>query len=187
MNYPEHIRDIKLNLLMSENTITIDSSKRKGKLTFLRPGYSLIKQLIKMGAIVTGSRALRCYNINGKQLFDRKPRDWDFLVTERMAMKICDEHGVTYKDGSIMVLKQMILFRDSCYGDTRYFTTDIQLIVKDELPEYREVDGIRFSELSHIIDEKHKLVSPHHNSISGIILNKHDEDLRQIIARFNNL
>jgi len=174
-------------LLMSENTITIDSSKRKGKLTFLRPGYSLIKQLIKMGAIVTGSRALRCYNINGKQLFDRKPRDWDFLVTERMAMKICDEHGVTYKDGSIMVLKQMILFRDSCYGDTRYFTTDIQLIVKDELPEYREVDGIRFSELSHIIDEKHKLVSPHHNSISGIILNKHDEDLRQIIARFNNL
>ncbi len=31
MNYPEHIRDIKLNLLMSENTITIDPSKRKGK------------------------------------------------------------------------------------------------------------------------------------------------------------
>jgi hypothetical protein len=182
MNYPEHIRDIKLNLLMSENIITIDPSKRKGKLTFLRPGYSLIKQLIKMGAIVTGSRALRCYKINDKQLFDRKPRDWDFLVTEKMAMKICDEHGVTYKDGSIMVLKQMILFRDSCYGDSRYFTTDIQLIVKDELPEYREVDGIRFSELSHIIDEKYRLVSTHMNS-----MNKHDEDLRQIIARFNNL
>ena len=81
-----------------------------------------------------------------------------------------------------MVLKQMILFRDSSYGDSRYFTTDIQLIVKDELPEYREVDGIRFSELSHIIDEKYKLVSTYHNS-----MNKHDEDLRQIIARFNNL
>jgi hypothetical protein len=182
MNYPEHIRDIKLNLLMSENTITIDPSKRKGKLTFLRPGYGLIKQLIKMGAIVTGSRALRCYNINGKQLFDRKPRDWDFLVTEQMAMKICDEHGVIYKDGSIMVFKQMILFRDSAYGDSRYFTTDIQLIIKDELPEYREVDGVRFSELSHIIDEKYKLVSTYCNS-----MNKHDEDLRQIIARFNNL
>ena len=182
MNYPEHIRDIKLNLLMSENTITIDPTKRKGKLTFLRPGYSLVKQLIKMGAIVTGSRALRCYKINDKQLFDRKPRDWDFLVTEQMAMKRCDEHGVTYEDGSITVLKQMILFRDTCYGDSRYFPTDIQLIIKDELPEYREVDGVRFSELSHIIDEKHKLVSTYHNS-----MNKHDEDLRQIIARFNNL
>ena len=115
MNYPEHIRDIKLNLLMSENTITIDPSKRKGKLTFLRPGYSLVKQLIKMGAIVTGSRALRCYKINDKQLFDRKPRDWDFLVTEKMAMKICDEHGTTYKDGSIIVLKQMILFIIMCH------------------------------------------------------------------------
>jgi hypothetical protein len=135
-----------------------------------------------MGAIVTGSRALRCYKINDKQLFDRKPRDWDFLVTEQMAMKICDEHGVTYEDGSITVLKQMILFRDTCYGDSRYFPTDIQLIIKDELPEYREVDGIRFSELSHIIDEKHKLVSTYRNS-----MNKHDEDLRQIIARFNNL
>jgi hypothetical protein len=182
MNYPEHIRDIKLNLLMSENTITIDPSKRKSKFTFLRPGYGLVKQLIKMGAIITGSRALKCYKINGKQLFDRKTRDWDFIVTEKMAMKICDEHGVTYKDGSIMVLKQMILFRDGSYGDSRVVPTDIQLIVKDELPEYREVDGIRFSELSHIIDEKYKLVSPHHNS-----MNKHDEDLRQIIARFNNL
>lgn len=182
MNYPEHIRDIKLNLLMSDNIITIDPSRRKGKLTFLRPGYSLVKQLIKMGAIVTGSRALRCYNINGKQLFDRKPRDWDFLVTEKMAMKICDEHGVTYKDGSIMVLKQMILFRDSAYGDSRVFPTNIQLIVKDELPEYREVDDIKFSELSNIIDEKYKLVSIYHNSI-----NKHDQDLRQIIVRFNNL
>ena len=182
MNYTEHIRDIKLNLLMSENSITIDTSRRKGKLTFLRPGYGLVKQLIKMGAIVTGSRALRCYKINDKQLFDRKPRDWDFLVTEKMAMKICDEHGTTYKDGSIMVLKQMILFRDSIYGDSRCIPTDIQLIIKDELPEYREVDGIRFSELSHIIDEKYKLVSNYHNS-----MNKHDKDLRQIITRFNNL
>ena len=157
-------------------------AKRKSKFTFLRPGYGLVKQLIKMGAIVTGSRALKCYKINGKQLFDRKPRDWDFIVTEKMAMKICDEHGVTYKDGSIMVLKQMILFRDSSYGDSRVVPTDIQLIVKDELPEYREVDGIRFSELSHIIDEKYKLVSS-----KGYHMNKHDEDLRQIIARFNNL
>jgi hypothetical protein len=187
MNYPEHIRDIKLNLLMSENTITIDPSKRKSKLTFLRPGYGLVKQLIKMGAIVTGSRALRCYQINGKQLFDRKPKDWDFIVTEKMAMKICDEQGVTYQDNSITVMKQMILFRDTAYGDSRVVPTNIQLIVKDELPDYREVDGIRFSELSHIIDEKYKLVHPHHNSISGIILNKHDQDLRQIIARINNL
>jgi hypothetical protein len=184
MNYNEYIRDIKLNLLMSENNITIDSSKRKGKLTFLRPGYGLVKQLIKMGAIITGSRALRCYNINGKQLFDRKPSDWDFIVTEKMAMKICDEHGTTYEDGNIMVLKQMFsLFKDSAYGDSRIIPTNIQLIVKNELPGYIEVDGIRFSELSHIIDEKYKLVS----SLKGYHMNKHDIDLRQIITRFNNL
>jgi len=185
MNYPEHIRDIKLNLLMSNNEITIDPSKRKGTFTFLRPGYGLVKQLIKMGAVVTGSRALKCYKVNGKPLFDRKPKDWDFIVTEKMAMKICDEHGVTYRDNSITVMKQMILFRDTAYGDSRIVPTNIQLIIKDELPEYREVGGIRFSELSHIIDEKHKLVSSAKGYINS--LNKHDEDLRQIITRFNNL
>ena len=184
MNYPEYIRDIKLNLLMSDYKITINPTLRMSRFAFLRPGYKLIKNLTEMGAILAGSRALKCYSINDKPLFDRKPNDWDFIVTEKMAMKICDEHGVTYKDGSIMVLKQMILFRDSCYGDSRVVPTNIQLIVKDELPEYREVDGIRFSELSHILDEKYKLVG----SLKGYVqMNKHDEDLRQMIARFSNL
>ena len=180
MDYREHIRDIKLNLLMSDNKITIDPNLRESKFTFLRPGYSLVKQLIKMGAIVTGSRALRCYKVNERQLFDRSPRDWDFIVTEKMAMKICDEHGVIYKDDVIQVRKQMILFRDDLYGDSRIIPTNIQLIIKDEIPEYREVKGIKFIELSNILDEKLKLVGVYD-------INKHDVDLRKIIARFNNL
>lgn len=178
MNYTEYIRDIKLNLIMSTYDITIDPRKRKNTFTFLKPGYSLVKKLIKNGAIITGSRALRCYQLNGKQLFDREPRDWDFLVTEELAMKICDENSITYEDDIIPVRKQMILF-DTVYGDARIIPTDIQIIVKSKLPEYKEVNGIKIAELSHIIDEKIKLVSN-----KG--MNKHDEDLRQIITRFNN-
>lgn len=95
-------------------------------------------------------------------------------------MKICDEHGVTYKDDVIQVRKQMILFRDDLYGDSRIIPTNIQLIIKDEIPEYREVKGIKFIELSNILDEKLKLVGVYD-------INKHDVDLRKIIARFNNL
>ena len=183
MNYPEYIRDIKLNLLMSDYKITINPTLRMSRFAFLRPGYKLIKNLTEMGAVLTGSRALKCYLINDKPLFDRKPNDWDFIVTEKMAMKICDEHGITsydIKPGKFIIPigKNLILLRGS-YGDTRIMPTNIQLIVKDELPSYKEVNSIKIAELSYIIDEKYKLISKYEN--------KHDHDLRQIIARFSNL
>ena len=184
MNYPEYIRDIKLNLLMSDHKITINPTRRMSRFAFLRPGYKLIKNLTEMGAVLTGSRALKCYSINDKPLFDRKPDDWDFIVTEKMAMKICDENGITSyvkKRGKfiIPINKNLILLRGN-YGDTRIIPTNIQLIVKDELPSYKEVDSIKIANLSYIIDEKYKLFSKHE-------VNKHEHDLRQMIARFSNL
>ena len=184
MNYPEYIRDIKLNLLMSDYKITINPTRRMGRFAFLRPGYKLIKDLTEMGAVLTGSRALKCYSINDKPLFDRKPDDWDFIVTEKMAMKICDEHGITTYDKKpgkfiIPIGKNLILLRGS-YGNTRIIPTNIQLIVKDELPSYKERDSIKIADFSYIIDEKYKLLSKYD-------VNKHEHDLRQIIARFSNL
>ena len=186
MNYPEYIRDIKLNLLMSDHKITINPTRRMSRFAFLRPGYKLIKNLTEMGAVLTGSRALKCYSINDKPLFDRKPDDWDFIVTEKMAMKICDEHGITTYDKTpgrfiIPIGKNLILLRGS-YGDTRIIPTNIQLIVKDELPSYKEVNSIKIAEISYIIDEKYKLISKYPQFV-----NKHEHDLRQMIARFSNL
>lgn len=184
MNYQENIRDIKLNILMSNYKITINPSMRMGKFAFLRPGYKLIKNLTEMGSILTGSRALKCYSINDKPLFDRKPDDWDFIVTEKMAMKICDENGITSYVKTpnkfiIPINKNLILLRGS-YGDTRIIPTNIQLIIKDELPSYNEVNSIKIADFSYIIDEKLKLFSKYD-------VNKHEHDVRQMIARFSNL
>jgi hypothetical protein len=86
------IRDLSLNLLTNNYEIEVDTSKRfSNKIRMFIPNRKLIDYIIKSGGIMTGSRALRCFKLNGKYLLERKTKDWDFILTQQMAFEVCDK------------------------------------------------------------------------------------------------
>lgn len=185
MDFREYIRDIKLGILTGKYNIEIKSSNKRGFFSFLKPGYRLVNDIIDRGAILTGSRALKCYLVNGYPVLDRRPDDWDFVIDESTALKICDDYRVYDYDKKvgqnfiIPINRQMILLRDSTYGDKRIVPVNINLIVVNENPSHKIVDGVKFADFGYIIEEKNKLSNGEYNS-------KHSDDLKQIIARIHN-
>ena len=61
-------------------------------------------------------------------------------------------------------------FSDGYGGDSHWFKCMIQIIIKDQLPEYLEKDGIRFDSFLDIIQNKNTL---------SVMINghKHQKDL----------
>lgn len=90
------IRDFKIKELMEDtgNRIEIVTPKKR-LLEFLWPGTKYIKQLNGLDGIITGSRALSLYRINGESIIKRKPKDWDYLLDKRNFMKFCGLNNLT--------------------------------------------------------------------------------------------
>jgi len=160
------VRDLNLNLLTNSTKIEIDPSKKYcDRFRWFMPNRKLIASIIKSGGVLTGSRALRCYKVNGEYILDRKTKDWDFVVTQDVAFKI----------GPV----------------------DVQMIIKDELPDYQMVKGIRFSSISYVLNEKVKMIDELHTLISNsnyssisdekVIVGKHLDDMTRVIIKFNSL
>ena len=64
-----YIRDINLDILMNCPDVKIDISKRfYNKFRLFYPSRKLIKYVTKIGGVLTGSRATRCYTIEGKPI-----------------------------------------------------------------------------------------------------------------------
>ena len=90
------VRDINLTLLSTSKKVDIDISKRYcDKIRLFMPNRKLIKYVTEIGGVLTGSRALRCFKIDGKQMFDRYTHDWDFIVTPEMAFNICNKFDIS--------------------------------------------------------------------------------------------
>ncbi len=177
------VREINLTMLSTEHKVGFDVRKRKSKkFQILMPNRKLIKYVTKIGGVLTGSRALRCYTLNGKEMLDRKMIDWDFIVTKEMAFKICDHFGIQYDLVSkvISVQKQRWWAHPDYSDSYRVGPVDVQLIIHDELPEFNEKDGVRISKFGYIISEKARMI----DSIGG---DKHLDDLNQMIIKFNCL
>jgi len=86
------VRDLNLNLITINHKIQINSKKRHNdKISWFMPSRNLISYIIKVGGVLSGSRALRCYKINGNYILDRRTKDWDFIVDQDMAFKICEK------------------------------------------------------------------------------------------------
>ena len=191
------VRDLSLNLLTNNHKIEIDVSKRyNDKIRWFMPSRKLIIHIIESGGVLTGSRALRCYKINGKSILDRRTKDWDFIVTQEMAFKICDKFDIGIIPGVDKVISVSIqrYWRHPDYSEAyRVGPVDVQLIIKDELPEYESVDGVNISPLQYIINEKMKLIDElgdkviNSSSISEERkeLGKHLDDMTQTIIKFN--
>lgn len=193
MDYKRHFRDLKLDLISSKIDIKLNSPKVGGFFS-LRPGDRVVEDLLKSGAVLTGSRALKLYTFNGKPLLDRKADDWDFIVDEETMFKICEKHNVSdvktqEGDYYVNIKKQRIRITQSYGGVLRVLPTNITLIVKSE-PDFNQTKNGKVASLLHILEEKYKLSSHFTNSIrpAGARMyddNKHDEDLKKIIIRLN--
>jgi hypothetical protein len=180
-----YIRDLNLSLVMVDHKIETDISKRKDKYQFLKKNYKLIKYITKNGGVLTGSRAIRCYSINNKQILDRHSNDWDFVITRDMAFKICDYFGMKYDLSNFISVKGQRWTVHPSYSDSyRIGVVDVQMIIKEELPDYNEVAGIRISTLSYALGQKTQILFDCDDSRE---YEKHQNDLLQIITKFNSI
>lgn len=179
------MRDFKLNELMQNtgNKIEVVAPKKR-LLSFLWPGNKKIKQLNSLGAVITGSRALTLFRINGEPLLDRKVRDWDFLLDRKNFLRFCGLNSLTnlqYGIDRITVnLTTGMYVFDTGYhtSEPRYlFRHDFDIISKEDLPLFYEIDGFRVSTLEHIFQEKIKLIE------DDIDSEKHLRDCIQIMTK----
>jgi hypothetical protein len=191
------VRDLNLNLITSNQNIEIDITKRyNDKIRWFMPNRNLISYIIECGGVLTGSRALRCYKINGDYILDRRTKDWDFIITQDMAFKICERFDIDMIPNidKVISIKNQRAWRHPTYSEAyRVGAVDVQMIIKEELPEYTEINSIRISSLPYILNEKVKVIDElydivqNRSSISDERkeIGKHLDDMTRLIIRFN--
>ena len=146
-----YLRDLNLELISDSPKLEIDISKRYyNKFRLFYPSRKLIKYVTRIGGVLTGSRAIRCYTIEGKPILERRVNDWDFIVTIDMAFKICAYMEIEQipQIGNVISVKNQRMWRHPDYSDSyRVGPVDVQLIIQEELPDYTEIDGLRITNL----------------------------------------
>lgn len=178
-----YFRDIKMSFLMSKYDINIDDSKLNDKFHFLKKNRKLIEYANTIGAVLTGSRAISSYTINGKSMLDRKPNDWDFIITRQMAFDICDKFDIEYNlvDKVINVNSEWIgWYFGYSSVPTRLGIQDVQLIIEDEFPTYIESKKYKIADFNYIIGHKIDSIERKKNR------SKHKYDLNKIIVKLNS-
>jgi hypothetical protein len=190
------MRDMNLEILTNYPEIKIDISKRYfNKFRLFYPNRKLINYVTKIGGVLTGSRAIRCFTIDGKPILQRKVKDWDFIVTLDMAFKICDDMKLDRipKVDEILSIKNQRMWRHPDYEESyRVGPVDVQLIVREELPDYTEINGVRISNFGYSVSQKISLVTDLQKNLSNSRevdenYEKHLSDLREMIIKFNSL
>ncbi len=189
------VRDLNLNLITNNQKIEIDITKRyNDKIRWFMPNRNLISYIIECGGVLTGSRALRCYMVNGSQILDRRTKDWDFVITQDMAFKICERFDIDMIPNidKVISIKNQRAWRHPAYSASyRIGPVDVQMLIKEDLPEYTEINGIRISSLPYILNEKIKMIdelyknTQSNNSEERKELGKHLDDMTRVIIKFN--
>jgi hypothetical protein len=181
-----YVRDINLNMLTGGYDVQYDTSKSRSKFQFLKLNWKLIKYVTNLGGVLTGSRALKCCTINDNPMLDRRPDDFDFLITKKMAFQICDHFKFSYNlTDTVISIKKQIWTSYPDYSDDiiRRGAVDVHLIIVDELPEFIEQNGIRITPFTYVINEKLKMIED--SSTNKYERQKHAEDLSVLTMRFN--
>ena len=200
-----YMRDINLEILMNCQDVKIDLSKRyNNKFRIFYPSRKIIKYTTNIGGVLVGSRAIRCFTIDGKPILERRVDDWDFIVTLDMAFKICDDMGIEeipQIDGVISIKNHRRGAHPSYQDAYRVGPVDVQLIVKEELPDYTEIDCVRIANFGYSVSQKIGLTTDLHSKLSGNNrtqassrydsvdeqYHKHISDMKEMIIKFNSL
>ena len=181
-----YIRDINLNMLTGGYNVEYDVSKSRSKSQFLKLNWKLIKYVTNLGGVLTGSRALKCCTINSSSMLDRRPNDFDFLITKKMAFQICDHFKFNYNlTDTVISIKKQLWTSYPDYSDDiiRRGAVDVHLIIVDELPEFIEQNGIRITPFTYVINEKLKMIEDTYTKKDD--KQKHADDLSALTMRFN--
>lgn len=186
-----YIRDILIQMM--DTKLEINPKKRfNTKFRIFLPNRKLIKTIINEGGVLVGSRALRCYSINGKSLINRRLSDWDFIVTKDQAIRIFSKTGIKWNlvDSVVSVEGQRVWVHTTYSGSYQIGPVNVQIIIEDELPTYNVKDKIRFANISYIISHKMKLAdckcSFHFAEKDTCQYQKHIDDLTQFIINFQS-
>lgn len=177
-----YIRDIKICLINEDYPIKISPERQYDSYQFFRKNNKIIEYVKSIGGVLTGSRALKCYKLGNNYLLDRKVKDWDFIITHEMVLDICYKFNIEYDLVSkfININESFFSFHNSYSDDLNILGTNIHLIIKDKLPTFKEVDGVRFSNLIEIFDNKVRIMMD--NKLNNL---KHLKDLSNFIIKFN--
>lgn len=197
-----YLRGLNIDLITTNHALSIDIKRRYNKkFRLFYPSRKLIDFIIKSGGVLTGSRALRCYKLKGENLLNRSVSDWDFIITIEQAFKICAEMKIDEipEIDNVISIKNQKRWVHSSYSDSRRVgPVDVQLIIRDCLPDYTEVESIRVASLGYNLNSKVKMIKELEEKISqmsnGHLYNgsknefiKHFKDLKEIIIRYNNI
>lgn len=162
------------------SNIEVDTSDLFGFFDNFFKKRRIIRYLLENGAVLTGSRALKCYKIGEKSIIDRDPHDWDFIMTRKQFKKMCKDYKIYDADLNTDKYHMNRSFSTiySAYGDISYlFPCHIQIVINNDLGSFTTTkDGINLSTLSEIIEYKEHLCSKngkkkHMSDINNIYLN----------------
>jgi hypothetical protein len=110
-----------------------------------------------------------------------------------MAFKICNKFNIEYNlVDTVLSIRSSIITWDSAYsGTTRIIPQDVQLIIKDELPDFTQIGKTKLADLSYILNQKIDIIEEYNKSTSRFLRNsdikKHEKDLIDVVIKFNNL
>lgn len=184
------MRDFKIKEIMeiTGNKFEIITPKRS-VFSFLWKGNRTINQLSDFGGIVTGSRALSMYHINGQPILNRKPQDWDFLIDKKNFMKFCGINNlknIKYENNRVRInlTSGLYIFNAGYHSDNPVylFRHDFDIVAKENMPIYTQIGKYKVATIESIIEEKLKIVEEHlknYNNTSS----KHIDDCIQIMTK----
>lgn len=183
------VRDLNLEIISNDVQVEFDINRRYKWTQRFKPNWKLIKYATENGAILTGSRALSCYTVDGKRILDRKLRDFDFIITRSMAIQFCNEFNFKYD-----ITKDFIEVRGhywdshSVYGTyTRYIPCDVHFIIVDDIdmPEYNEKNGVKIATISYIINNKLNMLRELKNNLAN---NRYNNNIKADLEKhFNDI
>jgi hypothetical protein len=121
-----------------------------------------------------------------------------------MAFKICADIGIDEipQVDNVISVKNQRMWRHPDYSDSyRVGPVDVQLIVKEELPDYNEIDGVRIANFGYSISQKIGMTTDLQSKLTGKPRTKssekydsideqyykHISDLKEMIIKFNSL
>ena len=130
-----------------------------------------------------------------------KNRD-KLYMQDKIWQKICADMGIEEipQVGGVISIKNQRRHVHPAYSDSyRVGPVDVQLIVKEQLPDYTEIDGVRIANFGYSISQKIGLTTDLHSKLGGKTPNhrvsesideqyhKHISDMKEMIIKFNSL
>lgn len=179
-----------MELIRQINLELIDNSQITWHRNFpwwfhLSPVRKKIMCLKKIGAVLTGSRALQGYQWKGKKVINRKSNDWDWILTRPQLIQFFKDQKIYDLDlgqDFYRLNNSLATFYDSYSddpdNDTPILNGRLDLIVVDNLADFETYEGWNVQRFSTIWQHKEEL---NRNSRGS---NKHWNDINYLKLNF---